>query len=61
MWIPILMAILLLSGVGVHKYMGKNDSIPEQMIERVLKVEGINIDFSEESKGKEQDNNIKQK
>ena len=47
MWVPLFVGVLLILGVVVHHFEGRNDSEPEQLIEELIKVEsGINVDFS---------------
>ena len=53
MWVPILIAVLMLVGAGVHRYTHQNDSAVEQVVEEVLKVEGVDIDFSAADKAAE--------
>lgn len=50
MWIPILIVVLIVGGIGVRSYTKKNDTPAEQIIEAVLKQNGVDIDFSAESK-----------
>lgn len=50
MWVPIIIAVLMLFGAGVHKLSHKNDTPVEQTIEAILKVEGVDIDFSADDK-----------
>lgn len=51
LWIPIILAVLLVGGVVTHKVAHTNDSVPEQLIESVIKLEsGMDVDFSEQDK-----------
>lgn len=50
MWATILTAVLLILGVGVHEYAKRPDSPAEQIVEGLLKADGIDIDFSAEDK-----------
>lgn len=50
MWIPLIIAVLLIAGVGVHKYTHEVDSPLEQIVEAGLKAEGVTIDFSADEK-----------
>ena len=47
MWIhAVVMAVLLMLGAGVHYFSKESDSPAEQLIEKLLKADGIEIDFS---------------
>jgi predicted nucleic-acid-binding protein len=46
-WLPIIISVLILSGSIIHMASKTDNSVPEQIIETVLKAEGINIDFSD--------------
>lgn len=50
MWAAILAAVLLILGVGVHEYAKTPDSPAEQIVEGLLKADGIEMDFSAEDK-----------
>lgn len=50
MWIPLIIVVLLVAGVGVHKYTNKIDSPAEQLIEAGLRAEGVEMDFSRDEK-----------
>lgn len=54
MWVAIIIAVLMLAGVGVHELSHKNDTPVEQTIEAILKAEGVDIDFSADDKGVDQ-------
>lgn len=43
---PIIIAVLLITGVAVHHYAGVPDTCAEEFVEEVLRIEGVNIDFS---------------
>ena len=39
-------AILLITGFGIHHFSAQPNSAAEQIVEQALRFEGINIDFS---------------
>lgn len=43
---PILIAALLIVGSAVHYFAGKPDTCAEEFVEQVLRIEGVDIDFS---------------
>lgn len=46
----LLIGVCLIAGVVIHHFSGKDDSPAEQMIEEVLNLEGVNVDFSADDK-----------
>ena len=50
MLVPIVIAALLIFGIGVHHFSGKNDSPLEQLTEQTLTGMGVDIDFSKSKK-----------
>lgn len=50
MLVPIIIAILMVLGVGIHEVSKKNDTAPEQLIEAVLRSQGVEYDFSADDK-----------
>jgi hypothetical protein len=50
MWVAIIIAVLMFAGIGVHELSHKNDTPAEQAIEAILKIEGVDIDFSADDK-----------
>jgi len=53
MLVPIIIAALLIFGVGVHHFSHQNDSPLEQLTEQTLTGMGVDIDFSKADKEKE--------
>lgn len=43
---PILIAVLLIVGSAIHYFSGKPDTCAEELVEEVLRVEGVTVDFS---------------
>ncbi len=50
MLVPIIIAILMVVGVGIHEVTKKDDTPAEQFIEAILRAEGVEYDFSAEDK-----------
>lgn len=43
---PIVIAVLLIVGSAVHYFAGEPDTCAEEIVEQVLRIEGVDIDFS---------------
>ncbi len=43
---PLIIAGLLIVGAAVHYFSGKPDTCAEEFVEQVLRIEGVDIDFS---------------
>lgn len=48
--VPIIIAVAILVGLGAHFFTKENDSPVEQLAEKVLHMEGVDVDFSAEDK-----------
>lgn len=43
---PIVIVVLVIAGSAIHYFAGKPDTCAEELVEQILRIENVNIDFS---------------